>query len=705
MPLLAGTGPATAAPGDDPLAVTVESMTPSVVPSRGTLTLSGEVTNTSEETWTDLQVYLLTSATPLTTSAELDDAVASDPATEVASRLTTEGLFDEIGDLEPGESTSYTVSVPRRSLEISGEPGVYWTGVQVLGASDGGRDGFADGRARTFVPLLGPRARPTDVALVVGLRDRVRRSADGRLLGLPRWQRSLSSDGRLGRLVDFVAEGEGALTWVVDPAVLDAASSVARDNPPLATGDDGSGPTEDGGEESPSPSPTGEPAPEDPEATDGETMVEASEEAVTAAAWLEDFVGTASRATVMALPYGDVDVAAVTVNRLARILRTARGLSKRTLDGLGLSSDPVVAPANGLLPPRSLARLSPELPVLLGDRALPDVEGPVAQRPGGTEVVLLHGGTGAGGPGPNRRRDPLALRQRILAEAAVRSLEGPADEPLVVALPPGYDPGPEWQAADFFDGLEVPWLRQVDLSLVLASDSGVPSDEPPVYPPGARSRHIPFSNQLATVELRDTGKVYADLLTDNDTVADELAKAAMLASSYSARSRPDPALGRARNTTLRVRRTMQLVDIDGPPFVMMSSETGPIAVTVVNNLDEPVTVRLEARTPRDDLRISVPDPVTLEPGQRAPVRMRAESNAIGVHEVTLIATTESGEPLGSEVQFNVRTSNVGYVIWLVMGIGGGVLLVMIVFRVVRRVRVRRTEPETAPESLEPESTA
>ena len=84
-------------------------------------------------------------------------------------------------------------------------------------------------------------------------------------------------------------------------------------------------------------------------------------------------------------------------------------------------------------------------------------------------------------------------------------------------------------------------------------------------------------------------------------------------------------------------------------------------------------------------------------------RMRAESTAIGVHEVTLRATTVAGDPIGSEVQFNVRTSNVGFVIWLVMGVGGGLLLVAIVWRIVRRVRDRRT-PDTAEADADEELT-
>ncbi|HEX4977050.1 MAG TPA: DUF6049 family protein [Nocardioides sp.] len=693
LPVLALAAPASAAPGDataDPLRVTIESMSPSVVPRRGRLTLSGVVTNESEDTWTDLQVYLLASTSPLTTREELAEAVTSDPATEVAPRLTTEGLFQEVGDLAPGESARYTVSVRRDDLGLSGEPGVYWTGVHVLGAVDGVREEGADGRARTFVPLLEPRARSVDVGIVVPFRDPVRRGPDGRLLGLRRWQRSLE-DGRLRGLLDLVSASEAPLSWLLDPAVLDAAGSVARDNPPLATGDDGTGPAEEepNEEASPEPSETTEAAPEDPGSVEDGTMVEATPEAEAAADWLEDLVAESASANVLSLPYGDVDVAAVTSSRLSGVLARAEELSAATTDEAGIVAAPVVAPPRGLLPAQALAAVDAKVPVVLAPRALPEASGSVLERPDGTRVLLLDGSVGTGGPGPDPRLAPVAFRQRVLAEAAVRSLAG-ARDPLLVQLPDDFDPGGPVGAAGFFDGLDVPWLRQVSLSQVLVGTPPTKDDGRPFYPPRERRRQVPFGNLLAGAELLQAGQVFADLLTRNDSVADELGRSAMLGSSYHARSRPGAARQRVRATTARVRRTMQLVDVDGPPFVMMSSETGPIAVTVVNNLEEPVTVRLEARTSREDLRITVPDPVTLEPGQRAPVRMRAEATAIGVHEVTLRATTADGDPLGSQVQFNVRTSNVGIVIWLVMGVGGGLLLAAIVWRIVRRVRDRRT---------------
>jgi hypothetical protein len=148
---------------------------------------------------------------------------------------------------------------------------------------------------------------------------------------------------------------------------------------------------------------------------------------------------------------------------------------------------------------------------------------------------------------------------------------------------------------------------------------------------------------------------------------------------------------------------MARVEVEGPPFVMMYGGTGPLAVTVVNNLDEPVTVGLEAQTPGDELTIRTPAPLTLGPGQRSPVRMRAESSSIGVHPVTIRVTTVSGEPLGSRAEFNVRTSNVGNVIWVIMGIGGAVLALAIVVRLVRRVRRRHDPSTTAVEQREHEA--
>ncbi|HSE70144.1 MAG TPA: hypothetical protein VLA97_05235, partial [Nocardioidaceae bacterium] len=109
-------------------------MSPSTVPRNGTVTVTGEVTNRSESSWTDLNVYLLTSSEPITSEEELEAAAQSPAEEEVGGRITTPGLYQDIDDLEPGESTGYRLSVPASQLSIGSEPGVYWLGVHVLGA-------------------------------------------------------------------------------------------------------------------------------------------------------------------------------------------------------------------------------------------------------------------------------------------------------------------------------------------------------------------------------------------------------------------------------------------------------------------------------------------------------------------------------------------------------------------------------------------
>jgi cytochrome oxidase assembly protein ShyY1 len=135
---------------------------------------------------------------------------------------------------------------------------------------------------------------------------------------------------------------------------------------------------------------------------------------------------------------------------------------------------------------------------------------------------------------------------------------------------------------------------------------------------------------------------------------------------------------------------MQAVRIEGPSFVMMSGEDGPIQVTVVNGLDQTVRVGIAAQTRSSGLKIKQHDDVTLGPGRRTAIRLEATSQDIGVHAVTLVATDSEGTPLGSLTQVSVRTSRVSTVIWVIMAAGGVLLFLAIGVRLYRRVRRRKS---------------
>lgn len=672
-------------------------MSPATVPDAGRITLTGEIRNRSRSTWTDLNVYLFASGTPMTSGAELEEATATDETLEVGARVTAPGLYDEVDDLAPGESTAYQLSVPVRELELT-EPGVYWLGVHVLGSNEEGRVEGADGRARTFIPLMPPALRTT-MSLVVPLRAPVKRTTEGQVANAGGWSRRLGPEGRLGRLNDLGATAfDVPLTWLVDPAVLEAAQSLAEGNPAFElapTPEDG-----EGGSASPSPeSPLTEtPAPDDtdPEESEDpeEQLAELTEEARVAQEWLDDFLAETRDQEVLTLPYGDADVATLLRGDFDGTFDNAYGLAEDTMAQLELDADPVVAPLSGLLPNAALDHLDPDLPVLLSERAV--TRGSAAANDAaevrlrqGSEAVLTSDAARIGGPAPSPPFDALPLRQRILAEAAVHGLTAGPDEPLVISTPERWDPGRGWRSASFFTGFDAPWLRVVPLSTARAMSEAAPYERKLAYGRALRREELPVANVLATQELGAAGELLAALLTRNDTIDEQVARAGMLGSSVHARGYPDRARARTRDISTQVHRRLSQVYVESSGLITMSSESGNFSVTVVNDLEEPVTVGLDAQTADDGLRIRTPDLVSLGAGQRATVRLAVRSTDVGVHSVRLVPTTEDGRALGRSTVIKVRSSQVGLVIWLIMGTGLVVFVAAIGTRIVRRVRQRK----------------
>ncbi len=669
-----------------PLTVTLQSMAPSTIPRRGTLTLTGEVTNDSEETWSDLNVYPFISYSPMTTREELALASETDPALEVGARTQK---FVTVPDLAPGETQPFTLTVRRDELAINGDPGVYWIGVHVLGSSPAGRIDGADGRARTFIPLMPDGADPARYTLVLPVREKVRRTPTGRLYDPARWTAELGDDGRLSRILGLAeSAGASAPSLLVDPAVLAAADAMTRENPQMDLGPSGASSTSTGSSASAgasgSPSPT-----ENPSGSDGNAATP-STDATTAQAWLDRFKELSRSSQVFRLPYADLDVSAALRRGEPGLFSAALARSRATMERLGISSTELVAPAPGLINPVAADAIDPAVPLLVSDRAAPGATDRVLRMADNRDVVLADTAASSGGPGPTRRLDALAVRQRILADAALTSLSGDP-RTLVVDMPPRWDPGANWRTADFFAGLDVPWLLPRALST--SADSADPWKGRLHYSRAARRAEVRPANLAASRRLIEIGRTLASVLSENDTVDDFLAESALMASSTFARGDSKAAIALARSTTGRVRSMLGRVHIVASSFVTMSSADGTFLVKVINDLDEPVTVSIRALVDGvpDSTRLVIanPGPRDLPAGQRVTVKLRATSRDIGVYAVTLLATTTRGEPLGNSTQLNLRTSRVGVVIWWVLGIMGGLLFLMVGYRIWQRVRSRK----------------
>ncbi len=710
-----------------PLTVTLTQITPSTIPARGRLLLAGTVTNSSSQQWTSINVLPLTSSTPMTSRGELAAAARTDPAVEVGPRLTAPGTFDSIGDLAPGQTKSFRISLRRSALQISGAPGVYWLGVHALGTNRDGSDALADGRARTFIPLLTGHSH-TSVAVVVPLRAQVRRGADGRLLDLHRWAALLAPEGRLDRVANFAASA-GAIpaTWLVDPAVLDAATALAQNNPPFSLGTartagtgpnspgspsnspSGSTPTTGttpsslwyGGTAAATPSPTGTSSPTgspvSPVSPTGSGPIRPPAPSMSpvpraqranAEDWLRRVTEGLTGHSVLGLGYADPDTAAL-ARRDPSLLARAAALTITRFGSYGIPAASTVAPVYGWLDQGALPRLGKSALVLVSDHGHPHRR-TRWHSAGGQELVLSDGLAGSGGPAPGPQLTALALRQRIVSDAALRALAG-IHSTMVVVLPPRWDPGPHWRSADFFAQLNTSWLQLANLSRDARSRPVLRI--PLAYDATQRSSELGSPNLRATRSLVGTGQLYRQLLDNTNDIAAELTGTALTASSYFAREDPRAARSQVLAAGSAMTRVLGAVKVIGSDFVTMSGSSGSLTVTLVNDLGVPVAVGVHPQVGTAAVHVDASSPVRIGPHQRTTLRLRATANGIGVHQVALVPITKGGRELGTPLYFSVRTSQVGTLIWVILVAGATLLAGMIVRRLVARVRDSRAGRE------------
>jgi len=661
--LLGTTIPAHATPasGDPtPLVVRIDSVSPAAVPAHGPITITGTVTNDSQEIWRSVRVYPLTSTTPMTTHPELAAAVESPPDSVIGDRILTDGA--PIGDLDPRDSRRFTVTLRHRDIvdKLSAGPGVYWLGVHALGdGSVSGSRNVAAGRARTFLPRLPSRAsrNPASVALVLPLRQQIDRVPDGSLADPAAWPELVSPTGDLGRLLSFANAGWGMpITWLVDPGVVRAVEDMAVGNPKLdvarASADN-------------DPSPSSSATTSDPDSTDKSAPNPFQN-------WLRSWTTTAQEQPVLTLPYADPDVSAIGTAHLD-VLQRAWKLGSSVLDPLQLRYTRAIAPVDGSLNPRTLAPQATGTTILTSTpTATTGVTTTGGLRYVTTDTLLDPSST-----------DLIDVRQRILADAAVRALARDSD-PVVALMPPVWTSDPSTNASFFAPFQNLPWVRLTKLP----NGRPVPSVEVP-WTARDRAARVGRRNIAATTHLLSAATTATDLFADPG-IGDRLAGIALNAVSQYARAHPARARERTTGADAAIRSLFDQVQVEGTRFVTLSGDNGSLTVAMFNGLDRSVHVALSARTDDPRLKLSAPPTFELTAGRRTTVRLQARTRTVGVHQVRLQPVTSEGTPVGKAFEFSIRTSQVGQFFWYVVIAGTVVVALLIVWRIRQRLVARDT---------------
>ncbi len=661
------------------VAVTLTRQAPAAPVAGDTLTLAGRVANLTGAVVTRVQVRLRVSPTPVRNRVELGAILAGEAGrTGIAVDST---LVTVAETLAPDSTATFTIAVPVDDLDLPAGAAVVVLGVESLGdVADDGLDSTQTGFTRTFLPWFpadSPVA-PTRLVWLFPLTTAPARAGDGVFLD-DHLATEISPRGRLSLLLDAAAAAPQAVSWVVDPQLLEALADMA-DGYEVAT-------------------------------PEGGTAVGTASAA--AAAWIARLRSLVLAAEVTGSAYALPDVVALHRAGLdvdIALAATTASTVAETVLGRGIESG-LAWPADGLTDDGTLdvLRASGARVVVLSSSALP-ASPEVTYTPSGS-VDLATGGSPlraavfddqlsalVAAPAPGAADTipggPVVRRQTAVAEIAMTSLELPATaRTLVIA------PSPSWRV----DGLSTR-----DLVATIASPWSVPSrlavlvDEPPSdvprrradYPDSAREAELPQA-YLASVGRQRTALAALHSVAPDVPGTSTSGLESALTRTESSAWRRDLAGGRRLLTSVTREISAQIdqISVLSRAPVTLPGDSGVIPVTVANDLDRParVGVRLTG-TPALRFEADDVEPVTLAPGEKATLEVQARVLGTGPVAVDIELLTPEGQPFGDPVRTEVRSAAYARAAAWVVGGLFGILVVLLGVNFVRR----RTGPASTP---------
>jgi hypothetical protein len=671
---LGSLGSPTVAADAPSLDVRITGLSPSHLEKGSRVTMSGTVTNNDKHVWADAQAYLVIPTTPFTTRKQVEDAIDTGGA-YTGERVVELTSIDEIGDLRPGATTRFEVSVPYKRLGISGAAGVYPVGVQILGTdADGTRDTTAIGRATTFLPLVSgksPERAATGLAWPFVMPDH--RKPDGDYADPEALLALVSTGGRLRNQLDIAsATRASATTVIVDPALLVGLDDVSRGR----------------------------------HLGDGVSV--SKTQRTSAQQFLDDLVGLARRDTCWVLDFDRPDVLGITQSSSSRKLTdvieraTATTLARFQLTGRGVSWP---TDAGVTAPLLSAVRGTGEQPVLVIPAALPGWErrdGSLVQYKArsGPMPLLVNDALDNGVPG---QTTTVTLRQRMLSEAALASLQSGIDPEsradAVAIIDPDWNPGNQLGRADLDAVFDAPYVTGVSLEDLMNErlatyDGAVPRT----------TKAVPISPaQLdAAARAATTSDLIGRVTPDSSDV--EAGHARDIAEVLGVRWRDlrSEGLAAARAAAARADRDLARITIEGPSAVTLSSSEGSFPVTISNDSDHPVRLGVQIESSNPSLGVPDADSVDVGAGERHTLTIAIDMSRQSSATLTAHMITPDGEAFGDPAVFNVRSSRVGTALWIAIGLAAAFVVVTLVRRFRGSKRDKAEHEPPAPLEADPD---
>jgi hypothetical protein len=132
-----------------------------------------------------------------------------------------------------------------------------------------------------------------------------------------------------------------------------------------------------------------------------------------------------------------------------------------------------------------------------------------------------------------------------------------------------------------------------------------------------------------------------------------------------------------------------VVNNQGRPLTLASGES-PIPVNVSNKLPVAIVVRINL-TASAGLRPVKTTDIRIPPLSSRSPYIKAEVIRAGRFTVDAALTTPGGTKLGSTARLELTSTSYGFITVTITGVAGGVLVLLVIIRIFRRVRAARAE--------------
>ncbi|POX56882.1 hypothetical protein C3489_03625 [Streptomyces sp. Ru71] len=668
---------APAASGSRTVSVAVDSLTPSVPSDGDTLTVSGTVTNNGRQAVTDAHVGLRVGP-ELSTRSEIEAAAERTGYTPGADGSEIGGSYvAKFAKLTPGVAEHFSISVPVDKLDLGGD-GVYQLGVSLSGQTSAQQWEQVLGIQRTFLPWQPDEAdTKTKTTVLWPLMSPVRMTAE---TSPGEQQTPVFLDDDLakeiapgGRLEQMVALGKNLdVTWVIDPDLLASVDAMTGSYKVRGNGDT---------------------------PTTGRNQALAKQ-------WLAELQQAVAGKEVVALPFGDPDLASLAHNGTS--VTGSLSQLKEATDVAALTVETVLHvtpttdfawPVAGAVDPSimKVATSAGADKVIARSDSLRETSGlpytPSAARPvgGGTTAVVADArlSTGFQGDLTSASASSLAVQQ-FLAQSLALNQQSDKERSIVVApqrMPTASQAQAMAEAVTALQGGTWSQAQQLSAAAKAKPDpdatTSIPSGS--AYPSSLRRQELPRSafEQIATTQ--DKLDNFQVILTDTSRVATPFGRAMNREMATSWRGRAGEARTFRRGVEDYLDALAHQVKLIDKSDTKLSGRSATIPVTVQNNLLQGADHLVLRLTSTNPTRLKInggafdEKPIAVSGGHSQTVKFTTSANVNGQTTVIAQLFTEDGRKYGAPVSFDVKVTEVTATVMLVIG-GGVLLLVLAGFR-------------------------